>query len=87
MRLGQVVMFLALLGLMISVPVLGALVVDYFRSLNASEQPKGTDFRPLGELDRTFRPLTTVTRAIPSAAAARAPCWICSRPKDGHRHE
>lgn len=44
-------------------------------------------FRPLGERDTTFRPLSVVERSTSPTTATRPPCWICGRPKDGHRHE
>lgn len=48
-------------------------------------------FRPLGERDMTFRPVSVVERPAPPAAIASTatgpPCWICGRPKDGHQHE
>ena len=48
-------------------------------------------FRPLSERDTTFRPVSVGERSVPGApmasTATRPPCWICGRPKDGHRHE
>ena len=43
-------------------------------------------FIPRGERDVTFRPLGVRT-GMPPSSPSLPPCWVCGRPKDGHRHD
>jgi len=75
-----------LLGLLAVAVIAGAFWVAYL-GLSSAPRPTPTLFRPIGERDVTFRPLGIVSRPAPPAPEARASCWICGRPKDGHQHE